>query len=207
MDKKGSVYLYTAFAGLLILSIGLGWFYLRDRAAFGGLNLPFISGRTEMINTKDWKSFQIADNLTVLYPPDWFIFENKYISQYPYTPGKVSNDIYNAINATAIESQIQPGYANEDWFNRLYNAKKGDNVVNGFRPSGQNQFIAVDSGKTLSGKRFVLFRESKEPRQTQAYLYISSLAIYQFTLNNFDQTGLEYFKKIISTSSDTTPNP
>ncbi len=204
MGNKGQLSLYVAFAGFLFLALGLSWVYLKDQRAFGGLNLPFLSflQPTKTIDTRNWKEFKVDQNLRVYYPPDWLVVEGQYISQYSFTPGKHSNDIYNAISGQVITTQIQTSYANEDWFNRVYNAKKEDIIINEYQPNDQSlsKFTTVESVKTLKGDEFVVFKNLKFPNNLYAYLLLPGPQIYIFTLGNYDQTGQDYFHQIISTA-------
>lgn len=202
-NQKGQLLIFIIFFAVIILGLGFGWFYLRDQAAFGGLNLPFLNflNPTPTFSTTGWKQFTTADQgLNLLYPPSWYLTQNQYLSQYPYTPGTTSNDVYNVISVKLATFQLQTSYANQDWVDKVYNSKDGDQLYNEYHSSDQVILTKVSSGKTLKGDKFVLFTDQNSG-QMQAYLAINPSQIYQFTLDHYDQNGLNYYKQIIETAT------
>jgi hypothetical protein len=204
LSRQGQVPLYVAFFGVLVLCLGLAWFYLKNQSAFGQTflsNLPFLQ-QPVSFSTQGWKNFSFpSQRVSVLYPPNWYTNDQGFISQYPYTPGITSNDVYNAINIQQVTFQIQVSYLNADWVTRLYNSKNEEIVANDYRPTEQNKYTKIDSGQTFQGKKFVMFQGLGEKNQMHAYLLVNTDLIFQFNLFNYDQTGVGYFKQIITTAT------
>src|SRR4051812_24167096 len=111
MNNRGQLIVYLILVVLLLFAGGIWWLFFHDQELFGGLkiSLPFMQSKTQM-DTSNWKAFPVDQRLTVLYPPNWYVTEERYISQYPYTPGRTTNDVYNVITVAPITSQIQTSY-------------------------------------------------------------------------------------------------
>lgn len=194
---------YTFWYGLFLVALIAAIALIVSFYRFSIIQIPRLTlnpfDKKPISHTQNWRKFTTADKrVSFYYPPDWYLFEGTYVSQYPYTPGRSTSDIYNVISVQEIKNQLQSGYLNDDWFNIIYTAEPDQVITNKFRPNSLIQINKVESGKTNQGKKYVIFKELASPRILKTYL-ISSPVLYEIDLGSYDQAGFQTFKQILST--------
>lgn len=203
MGQKGSVLVTAVLTISLLTALAIGWYYYRRLGSpinyVGGLPLPFVENRKQADTTGWPKLSPPGQSLSIYFPPGWYVIDDRYISQYPYTPGKDSNDIYNVITYSKITDQIQPGYTNDGWIAEIYRADPQKVMTNAYYSSNAVRLWKLESGRTQQGAKYVIFeREGQEHRR---YSYVKrGQTIYEFSLANFDSTGERVFRTVIYSS-------
>lgn len=147
-----------------------------------------------------WKSFTSKSRgVSLQYPADWTTSDDEFISQKPFTPGEQDRSkTYNIIAIQKYSEQIYSGYTNQQWFDKINDLKLNDSYSD-----QRDQLTKLVSGKVTSGESYVIFKD--EPSKTfvgsptyqvKAYV-IKGQTIYQFTLDLYDENGLNVFKLIL----------
>lgn len=200
--SQGSV-LVTVFLSLIIIgSLFFIYYYYTKLSSLGPPPIPLITTTpTPNALTVNWKTFtETNKQFTIKYPQDWYVSDdNQYISQFPYDPRNYSKtDFYNVIHFFITNQQIQSGYTNQDWLNRIDHLNPGEKLTNEYRPSFTLQLIKLGAGTTASGQHFVMFKNTYQDEGVTAIL-IKNEFVYQFVLQQYDQTGVDTLQEMMST--------
>lgn len=200
VTKTSKILAFVVFITLPFLGFFLGMNYQSslDSASQAPTTKPILSKRitpSQINESSNYKNIKIA-NLTLKYPASW----KGLLSEIPYTPGELENNkIYNIIEVHEYPNQMYIGYSNREWFDRIYKLK-----INESYSDQRDKRTKLMSGNVISGENYVIFKN--EPSSTfsgspayQVVAYIiKSQALYQLTLNFYNDYGLETFKHIVA---------
>lgn len=163
---------------------------------------PSPSSNDQPINS-DWKTFitsGINSGLTLKYPSNWVTPEGTFISEKTFVAGEQDRSkVYNIIEIQKYSTQLYTGYTNAEWFNKINNLTSPESDQRETRTK-------LTSGKITGGEPYVIFKDEPSAtaqsgsfKQVKAYI-LKNQTIYQFTLDLYDDNGLEIFKKIIASA-------
>lgn len=212
-NQKGN-FLPIIGVTVLVLVIGAGAYYLsvnKEKSSTNANNQQIQAFPTtqssstgnfteEITNWKTFTTLGINAGLTLKYPSNWVTPENIFISEKPFVAGEQDRSkTYNIIETQKYSTQLYAGYTNSEWFDKI---KSLTEPISDQRETRTK----ITSGKVNSGEPYVIFKDEPSAsaqgeifKQAKAYI-LKGQTIYQLTLDLYDDSGLETFKKIVLTA-------
>lgn len=148
----------------------------------------------------NWKTFtSVSRGISLKYPATWTTSNDEFVSEIAFTPGEQDRTkVYNTIEIQKYPTQMYTGYTNAEWFQKINN-------LTASMSDQKTTRAKIASGTVASGEQYVIF--SVEPSATaitdmvkQVIAYVlKGQTIYQLTLNQYDQKGLNIFLQIVPT--------
>lgn len=203
LNSQGSVVITIFLTLVVIIGVVFVYYYYTQLTSLGPPPLPLVNtAPTPNDETANWKPYEdLTIGISLKIPTDWYVSsDNKFISQFPFDPKSFSSaDVYNVFYISQTNLQLQSGYTNEDWLNRIDSLKPGEKLTNEFRPATNVQLVKLGSGQTADGNHFVLFKNIALDEGVTADFEKNEI-IYQIILQHYDQSGIDTFQKIVSTA-------
>lgn len=203
--QKGSLAIPLGVIIVLLIA-GIGGYLLLNKNQ--QIKTPTTQENTTIPSTKTQeppglKTFQSKSRgITLKYPENWVTSDDEFISELPFTPGEQDlTKKYNIIEIQKYSEQIYSGYTNRQWFDQINNLKIGESFSD-----QREQRTKLVSGKVASGESYVIFKDEPSStfvgspaHQVKAYI-IKQEALYQLTLDLYDEKGLNTFIGIVPTA-------
>jgi hypothetical protein len=209
-NSQGSVLVTLILTLMVIGGIGFVYYYYTQLNSLGPP--PIQVGRsipTPLPETANWKPYQdLKQGISMKIPLEWYVAEdNSYISQFPYDRRDfASSSIYNDFYIAHTTTQLESGYTNTDWLNRINNLGVNDTLNNEFRPATTLSIKKLGSGLTAEGIRYVIF-QNVASNEGIVGAFEKNDVVYEFVLRQYNQEGIDTMGKIMTTVEITAPSP
>jgi hypothetical protein len=185
---------------LVILAGVFVWYYFQHSPSTPFASFLNLLEQPALPDTTGWKFFHNTDlGVQLQYPPTWYDYNDKYLSEFPYTPNNQrAGDTYNAIEMGKITSQAHLGYNNDTFFNKLSTSNVGDSFRNDFYSSDKAIYTLLAKGKLRSEQHFVVYKMSSTDTSYLCDILVGQ-NFYEFRLISANDEGVSKFIDIMRT--------